>query len=205
MASLYLDADECARWYNDSGDNTHSIEYNLTPDSTVVEVGGFVGAWAKRMFYKYACNMYIIEPLPIFYGELQNRLGRHKKVRLSNVGVGLEDKKDIMYLGNDGSSFNVKTEQPVEVELRTISRILDEWGLAEVDLLQMNIEGAEYEIIEDMIQTGVIDRIKNIQVQFHLGIEDDVEKHYHISKGLEARGFKVKYSYLFAWEGWTKL
>lgn len=204
MANLYLNEDELRRWQVDRGDEVYSTNYNLNPNSHVVEIGGFEGAWARKIFYEYACNMYVVEPLPDFFESLQRGLGRHEKVRLLNTGVGLKDGKDMIYLGGDGTSFSAETKNSVEVELRTISRIFDEWGLQEIDLLQMNIEGAEYDILENMIEVGVIDRIKNIQIQFHLGLKNDVERRYYISKGLEARGFKRRFNYPFVWEGWTK-
>jgi hypothetical protein len=73
------------------------------------------------------------------------------------------------------------------------------------DLLQMNIEGDEYPMLESMLKDGSIDKFKNIQVQFHLGIENDINRHYEICQALEDRGFKSKFSYPFVWESWTKL
>ena len=109
-----------------------------------------------------------------------------------------------MYVNGDGTSFNTKTGEAITVEIRTLERILDQWNLKEVNLLQVNIEGDEYELLQHMIDTELIDRFKNLQVQFHLGIKDAVEKHESICEGLIKRGFKVKYSYPFVWEAWTK-
>jgi FkbM family methyltransferase len=126
-------------------------------------------------------------------------------IHLLNVGVGVEDKKGIIYLSDDGSSSNAENSIPLEVEFRTLNRILNEWDIKEVDLLQMNIEGDEYPILENMLETGIIDRIKTLQVQFHLGIENDRERKEAIHERLKAKGFKLKYSYPFVWEAWTKL
>jgi hypothetical protein len=68
----------------------------------------------------------------------------------------------------------------------------------------MNIEGDEYPILEHMIETGYINRIKNIQIQFHLGIDNAVEKRDKIREKLTLNGFKIKYDYAFVWESWTK-
>ena len=152
----------------------------------------------------FRSNVYVIEPIKEFYNQMADRFKEQNNIHLLDVGVGVEDKKGVIYLSNDGSSANVENSIPVEVEFRTLDRILNEWGIEVVDLLQMNIEGDEYVILEDMLRTGAIDRIKTLQVQFHLGIENDREKREAICEGLKARGFKLKYSYPFVWEAWTK-
>jgi FkbM family methyltransferase len=170
----------------------------------VLDLGGYVGIWAQQVADKYNSNLYVIEPLTQFYDQMLEKFKSNPKVHLLNVGVAPSDKRDFIYLGGDSTSSNLESGTKVEVEFRTISRILDEWGLVEVDLLQMNIEGDEYSVLESMLEDGSIDRFKNIQVQFHLGIENDIDRHYNICKALEDRGFKQKFSYPFVWEGWTR-
>ena len=205
MASLHLDQWHLNRWWQDDGDHTHIFNHNLNEDSIVLDLGGYVGVWAQQVVDKHNSNVYVIEPLTQFYDEMVEKFKSNPKVCLLNVGVATENKKDFIYLGGDSTSSNLENGTKVEVEFRTISRILDEWGLAGVDLLQMNIEGDEYLMLESMLKDGTIDRFKNIQVQFHLGIEGDVDRHYDICIALEDRGFKSKFSYPFVWEGWTKL
>ena len=204
MPSLYLDSFQLQSWRIDAGDSTHNLKYNLNEDSIVIDLGGYTGVWIQQIIEKYNCNVYVIEPLKEFYDILVSKFESNSKVHILNVGVATEDKEGVIYLGDDSSSSNVETETAIKVELRTINSILREWGLKEVDLLQVNIEGDEYPVVAHMIETGDIDRFKNIQIQFHLGIEDATSKHEKICKDLEAREFKVKYSYPFVWEGWTK-
>ena len=54
--------------------------------------------------------------------------------------------------------------------------ILNKWNLNVVDLIQINIEGDEYPLLENMLKTGLINKFKNIQIQYHLGIEGDIER-----------------------------
>lgn len=205
MASLHLDQWHLSRWWQDNGDNTHIFDHSLNEDSVVLDLGGYVGVWAQQVVDKYNSNVYVIEPLTQFYDIMVKKFESDPKIHLLNVGVAPSDKRDFIYLGGDSTSSNLESGTKVEVEFRTISRILDEWGLTEVDLLQMNIEGDEYPMLESMLKDGTIDRFKNIQVQFHLGIENDVDRHYEICQALEDRGFKQKFSYPFVWEGWTRV
>jgi hypothetical protein len=83
--------------------------------------------------------------------------------------------------------------------------ILNKWNLNVVDLIQINIEGDEYPLLEDMLKTGLINKFKNIQIQYHLGIDGDRERRDKIREGLEENGFKEKFNYQFVWESWYKL
>ena len=204
MPNLTLDKYFFSLWRNHKGDSTHILNHNLDSNSVVLEIGGFTGAWATQVYSKFKCNVYAIEPIKKFYDQMFNKLKDQANIHLLNVGVGVEDKKGIIYLSDDGSSSNAKNSILVEVEFRTLNRILDEWGIQEVDLLQMNIEGDEYPILENMPETGVIDKVKTLQVQFHLGIENDRERKEAICERLKARGFKLKYCYPFVWEAWTR-
>ena len=56
-----------------------------------------------------------------------------------------------------------------------------------------------------MLKTGIINKFKNIQIQYHLGIEGDIERRDKIREGLEEKGFKEKFNYPFVWESWYKL
>ena len=109
-----------------------------------------------------------------------------------------------MYVNGDGTSFNTETGEAITVEIRTVESVLNQWNLEKIDLLQVNIEGDEYELLQHMIDTGLINKFKNLQVQFHLGIKDAVAKHESICEGLIEKGFKIKYSYPYVWEAWTK-
>lgn len=204
MSNLYLNQPQLSRWIEANGDYTHSLNYNLNENSTIMDLGGYTGVWAQQMIGIYNCNVFIVEPLKETYNILLERFQNNLKVKALNVGVATENKEGTIYLSGDGSSSNVQNENGVKVEFRTINHILDEWGLAEVDLLQINIEGDEYPVVAHMIETGIISKFRNIQVQFHLGIENAVEKRKHICEGLKEKGFRVKYSYPFVWEAWTK-
>jgi len=58
--------------------------------------------------------------------------------------------------------------------------------------------------LENMLETGSINKFKNIQIQFHMGIEGDVERRNKIRAGLQNNGFKNKFDYPFVWESWYK-
>jgi FkbM family methyltransferase len=125
-----------------------------------------------------------------------------------NVGVST-DKNEVnktLYVSSDGTSTNFKINVKSEIQIKTlpIDKILSDNNINEVDLLQINIEGDEYGLMEYMIESNMINKFKNIQIQFHLGIENDKERRNEIQKNLILKGFKNKFDYPFVWESWEK-
>jgi len=195
---------EVRRWFGDKGDYTHNIDYDLNEDSVIMDLCGYTGVWAKQIITKYNPNIYIIEPITKFYDGMVKTFESNDKVNLLNVGAGSEDKDGIIYLSGDGTSSNLKGGESVNVKFNTMETILDKWGIDSVDLIQINIEGDEYPLLEGMLKSGVINKFKNIQIQFHYGIEGDVERRVEIQKGLKDNGYEIKFNYPFVWESWYK-
>jgi FkbM family methyltransferase len=197
-------SDEIIKWFTDNGDNTHNITYDLTDKSVIIDLGGYEGVWAQQMIDKYNPNVYILEPVTKFYESMVNRFSNNNKVHLLNVGIGTEDKDGFIFMSGDATSSNLAEGESVSVKFNSIDTILEKWSLDEVDLIQINIEGDEYPLLEHMLGTGSINKFKNIQVQFHLGIENDVERREKIRDGLTKNGFKNNFNYPFVWESWGK-
>jgi FkbM family methyltransferase len=205
MNNLTLNKDEVKRWFSDRGDYTHNITYGLTEDSNVIDLGGFTGLWAKQIIEQYNPNMYIIEPIDKFYNGMVDTFKGNSKVNLLNVAVGTENKDGVIHLNGDATSTNISIGESVNIKYKTMKTLLDTWKLESVDLIQINIEGDEYVLLEDMLESGLINKFNNIQVQFHYGIDDDVNRRDKIQQGLIYNGFKEKFNYPFVWECWTKL
>jgi len=204
MSNLTLNSNEIGRWFNDRGDYTHNITYDLNENSIIMDLGGYTGVWAQQMIDKYNLNVYILEPISSFYDGMVSKFINNPKVRLLNVGAGIEDKDGVIYMGGDGSSSNLINGDEVNVKFNSINTILKNFNLDYVDLLQINIEGDEYPLLEHMLQTGSINKFKNLQIQFHLGIENDIERRNKIRDGLIANGFNNNFDYPFVWESWGK-
>lgn len=204
MSILTLNAKEIDRWFADKGDYTHNITYDLNEKSIIMDIGGYTGVWAQQMIDKYNPNVYILEPVPSFYKIMENKFIDNPKVRLLNVGIKTENSEGIIFMSGDGSSSNLPNGEPINVKFNTIETVLNKFKLEEIDLIQINIEGDEYQLLENMLKTGSINRFKNIQIQFHLGVDNDINRREKIREGLIENNFKIKFDYPFVWESWTK-
>lgn len=204
MTNLKLNPQAINEWFRDRGDYTHNINYDLDENSIIMDLGGYTGVWAQQMIEKYNPHVYIVEPVTEFYNILTEKFSNNNKVRSINVGVSYEKTNDIIYLKDDATSSNIKDGREINVKFLKIEKLLEIWNLQKVDLIQINIEGDEYSLLEHMIINGSVNKFSNIQVQFHLGIENDVERRIKIREGLVSNGFKNKFDYPFVWESWYK-
>ena len=191
------------RWVMDNGDHTHNLNHNLTEDSTIIDLGGYTGVWAEQMINKFNPNVYIIEPITSAYNTLVEKFKNNPKVHLLKLGIAPENKKGQLSVNGMRSSSNIESTNYEDVEYNTLEVILDKFGLDNVDLMQINIEGDEYDLM-DYIQSkpGLFTRIKKYQIQFHDFVPNAVEKRDKIQNNFH-KYYKLNFEYPFVWEAWS--
>jgi len=199
------------RWFADNGDYTHNINYELNDNSVVIDLGGYHGLWIDEILKKnspHIPNIILVEPVPEFYNHLISKYENYEKIKVMNIGVSVDKNETTktLYVSSDGSSTNFNTNVNTSIQIKTlpIDKILSDNYINEVDLLQINIEGDEYGLMEYMIESNIINKFKNIQIQFHLGVPNEIERRNNIQKNLISKGFKNKFDYPFVWESWEK-
>ena len=69
--------------------------------------------------------------------------------------------------------------------------------------MYMNIEGSEYKLLNEIIDSGYIKNINYLQVQFHSFVNDSKELRRLIRKQLR-KTHKCIFNYPFLWESWQK-
>lgn len=201
---LRLNESMLNEWISCNGDNTKLINYDLDEKSKVLELGGYDGTWIRKIISRYNPHTYMIEPVPSYFDSINAEFGGNDKFHSMNVAVSSKSGEGEIYLNNDSTSIHVKEGKMVNIKMETMENILSYFQLDEVDLLQVNIEGGEYELLENLISNGLIDKFKNIQVQFHIGMPDYENRRSNIQNGLTSRGFIKNFDFPFIWEGWTR-
>ena len=67
----------------------------------------------------------------------------------------------------------------------------------------MNVEGAEFDILESLLDANLVEKVHTFLIQFHYYGETPVLRRDKILERL-SETHKVKFSYPFVWECWTK-
>ena len=193
---------EHSRWMGDNGDDTHRLNYEeLKPKSTVVDVGGYLGEWSEKIKDKYNPNIYILEPIHSYYEGLVKKFGEKDKIKIFNFGLSSSSGKVKINLDNASSSLYKPGTGSQEVEISTVDSFMKDNSIEEIDLMKINIEGSEFDLLEDIIQKGLQSKIKNYQIQFHVFVENCESRRNFIRKEL-SKTHECVYNYDYIWEGW---
>ena len=195
---------EKQKWLDAGGpDLQHTVE-DSGPDSVVFDIGLYRGSWASIIMQKYNPVIYGFEPVKDFYESAQRVLAKCPKVSLFNYGLGNKTHDAFIYVDNDSSSFIKESGHAQVVNIKSIKDVLIELDIESVDLASINIEGAEYELLTYLLDTGLIKKFKQLLIQFHdIGVCPEAKRR-DIRDDLALTHEKI-YSYDTVWDYWKLL
>ena len=94
-----------------------------------------------------------------------------KKIRYEELALWKEDSNLKFYLPQDPNHVSCSinniqnTDQYVEVEANKLSSIMKKMGHSHVDYLKLDIEGAEFEVLENVVEEDI--DIRTIYLEYH--------------------------------------
>ena len=192
------------QWFADNGDVVHRLSYDLNSDSTVWDVGGFQGQWAQEIHDIYGSQVSIFEAHPGYIDYLKERFDGHQAITVYPYGLGAVSRRDTITDDDDSSSIsNPVSRQTLGVDIRDVLDVMREISPDGIDLMKLNIEGAEYEVLNRLLEQNKFRDIRCLQIQFHDFFEDAKHLRQEIQRGL-VRSHRQTFNYSFVWEGWER-
>jgi FkbM family methyltransferase len=181
---------------------------NSSADVNVVIFGGYLGTstfeWLKHLPNS---TVDVFEPVPEFADSLQARFAS-EQVRVHVFGVAEKaEVRNFKILGDATYLENVprfKNAIPdsVLVPVRFIAVVdLIELLPPRIDVLEINIEGGEYELIPLLSREGILDRVEHLFVQFHR-LDDKTSTLLSQVRNDLKRTHALQWKYDFVWEHW---
>jgi FkbM family methyltransferase len=189
------------KWVLTEGDDKFRFDCPTPPDGIAFDVGGYEGNWTNDMSQKFDCQIFVFEPIKEFAENIRNKFAANPKVKVYDFGLAGETKDVEMSYNRNSSSQFAGSETKQTVHLKKISDFINENGIKKIDALKMNIEGGEYEIMEDLIKNDLIKNIKTFRIQFHNFFPDAETRMNKIQTEL-AKTHHPIYQYKFVWENW---
>lgn len=183
----------------------------LNENSLMMEVGGNWG-WDAGNFTKLYNPRYIImEPLQPYVDILEKKFENKRNINVYNLGLGAKNESIMVKIeGNNAcatSKFSGKGGNvPIFIVDATSFMTSLGVGTFDVDLLTMNCEGCEYEALENLLSSNIIERFKNVQWATHSlldGMRDPIGRYCRIT-ALLSRTHRPTYQYKFNWESWRR-
>lgn len=154
---------------------------------------------------RFNCSLVIYEPIREFYEECAKRFSGLPQVTVVNAGVSDKNGRGEVVKQEECSSLyrdgvNLTTPNHEMVVLRDVADVVQRY--TNVSLMTINAEGAEFEIIERLLATGMIGRFAYLQAEFHSFRLESKEREWAISQRL-----KDTHELLFAestWKSWRR-
>lgn len=194
---------EVKRWFIDDADESLRYKYDLNSDSLVMDLGGYKGQWASDIYARYICRILVFEPVKSFAEKIEKRFKKNPRIEVFEFALGANRRQEMIALANDGSSVYRKALKKETIHFEDVAELFNKYNIMTVDLMKVNIEGGEYELLPRLFETGLIGRIKNIQIQFHDVGPDSNMRMNKICREL-TKTHSPTYQYKFVWENWVR-
>lgn len=181
------------------------LDYELTPDSVVVDLGCFKGDFTSAIHDKYKCRVFAFEPVAHFFADCLSRFKpKNSNVRVLNYAVGGENGVVNGFERADSSGvFATDGIGKWSAGMITMDVALGLIGVAGADLLKINIEGSEFPLLEDMVRKDLVRNFSNILVQFHDVVPDAANRYEVLQNELYKTHHLTLYSG-WSWQNWMR-
>jgi FkbM family methyltransferase len=182
---------------------------DIGPDSVVIDVGAFNGGWAQHMVRRYDPIIYAFEPNPESFAALEKKALNNPKLNVYEFGLGDVDMNVEFTANGLGSSMCDERDKTadiprINVEIAAIDRVWHDLKLGRVQLMKINIEGAEFPLLRKMIEADLLKEVDSFMIQFHEWHPGAYSKRRKIRKELE-KTHKLVWDFHFVWEKWDRI
>lgn len=196
--------EEYKRYKKEDPYEMNRVTYPLNKDSIVVDAGGLNGDWASRMYCLYSCNIDIYEPNLKMFNQLKMNFKNNEKI--SSYMIGLSNKSENMVLHGDSYGASLYDDGSDNTSIISVEKASDifiiNYNGKQIDLLKLNVEGAEYDILSDLLQNYDMKTITDIQIQFHRNVKNYDKKRDEIRSKL-SKTHIMTWNYDYIFENWT--
>jgi FkbM family methyltransferase len=191
-------------WFSARGDETLRVNsYDLTHRSLVFDLGGYKGDFAQAITSRFHSAIHVFEPVVEYADNIIRRFAEVPSITVHKFGLAQDNLRTTVAVLGDASSVHKSGADMREIQLVKASQFFEEQGIERVDLMKINIEGGEYDLLEHLLATGLVEKLANIQIQFHDFVEDAPRRMRNLLDWLENTHYPT-YQFRFVWENWRK-
>lgn len=185
-------------WYGDNYGGFYIAPSYINKNSIIYSFGiGTNISFDRQIIDNHGAIVYGFDPTPKSI-EWVKKQGLDASFKFFECGLSDKTCKAKFYLpknsdfvsGSMECQSNVDTANYVEVQMKKLSDIMQELGHTHIDVLKMDIEGSEYNVIENIISEKIV--VKQILIEFHdrLFVERR-EKSKRAVAQLKSYGFEI--------------
>lgn len=175
-------------------DHCYYFESSSSPPF-IIDCGGNIGL--ATLYFKVlfpGAEVIVFEPNPHTFQILNENITTNElsNVTLYQYALGFDDKDISFFAGDDplcASKFQERCYGKIE-EIKVKQKRLSSFVTRVVDFLKIDVEGAEEEILDDLIQSSKLHLVDQMVIEYHHHIIDkDVDKVSQFLQKLESANF----------------
>ena len=192
---------EFARFAGDGYDELLYANHQLSPEDSVLVLGGYkgksIGIWRDL----YNCKIVAYEPIPEFFNTLVDKFREDSNILLFPYAVSGREELINFALAEEGTSKFLEANQYISIQAKDIFSELENIN-PYPRVIELNIEGGEYAVLKRMLESKSIEKIQTLLIQFHnYGYEEQLAR-AEIRLALSTT-HTCEFSYEWLWERWT--
>lgn len=180
--------------------------YTKNPSPYIIDCGANIGLSILSTKYRYPdAKILAFEADPTFYKILRNNVNNNHIsgvdlvesavwVRNGSIEWGSDSVDGSRIVDNKDHASVTANKKKTTVKTIDIADYLNK----EVDLLKLDIEGAEYEVVTHLASKNAFKQVRNIIVECHL-LQNDYTAFGDLIKQLKNAGFKLSVNNMGKW------
>lgn len=177
--------------------------YKLTANDLVLDCGFFRGDFSRNILDLFGCKIIAFEPCKAFFDAGKERFKDEPRLELLPCGIGASAREETFHIQGDSTGLFAHADDIETVQIISFLDFLKTRNIKKVDLLKLNVEGMEYELLEQIIELGCFDLFPRIQVQFHHTVPGYVARYEAVRKEL-LKHYNLTFEITFVWEFYDK-
>jgi len=178
------------------------LKNNLKPGMTMVDVGAHVGYYigiVSQSISKSGHGIFI-EPLPELFNQLSTNIENNHYDWLHSINTAVSDSagKLVLYPAKDSgrnsiAQNDITNGQPIMVQAITLDDLINEIDQGKIDIMQIDVEGAEVNVLKGARKCLEEHRIETILCEWH---PEQIKRDFltepaHLIITLMQQGYKV--------------
>jgi len=187
-------------WFGITHAGFYVCTENLNENSIVYSFGvGDNIAFDEDLINRFHCNVYGFDPTPKSVEYIKKKKPQ-RWFKFFEYGISYFDGIIKFYLPKNPDHVSCATfnrwgydeakNRPIEVPVKKLSTISKELGHSKINVLKFDIEGSEYDILDDVLSSDL--EIDQILIEFHHRFKAiGIDKTKTAIRGLNHAGYKI--------------
>ena len=185
--------------------NVDLLNIRPTQEPLLVDIGAFEGNFAELFSMKHKnSKMVLVEPIAEFAEILRKKFPK-ETTKVIQHALTRDGGSVVLYVSDANTSTAKQANaKKIEVDALSVVEFAQRVEGQVISLFQINCEGAEYELIPEIVKTGLINQIETLNIQFHYLSLRNAIRHRKIRTQL-SQTHRLLWSTYFIWEQWERI